>query len=1180
MLPVSSIQNIFFLGKSGLKATLLDRLKPVLPVSSIQFRVWLCAAAFVVFLNQPFAQSRLSFDGYNDYVELVGGVDFPPPWTFECWVQRSGVQPYSHLMTSTDGTTGIRLEQYINNGKVGITKGGVADWQYNYSALVGAWQHLAVVNNGTTMTLFINGLQKGSITGTINMPMGKIGVDLFGAGALLAKVDEVRIWGAALSAQVLAQHMNMPVTPVHPNYAALKHYFPLDEGAGDTTQDVIGGLTGVIHGASWQPVFAKDLEVTALMKPARFVTAFTTADSVNVRLANVGSSTINEDFDVTYLLDGGAPVTQTVVASTQPIAPNGVRDVRFPLRDLTNSDIHSFRIFSSLSGEQFFGNDTLTAISGKQQISLGAAYGFQVNGNTLEFDLGVTRVAILFYRPDLFRLWLAATGNYTNPTSGLLLEQALPESDVSIQTDESNPDYWQFTTEKIALRVFRNPFRLSVWKADGSALIWEENQPISYGQNARQIIATAPDEYFYGGGMQNGYFAHRDKILRIENDYSNNWGIGSIPNPAPFLMSGKGYGFFRNTFETGSYDIASGQLLLSHKGSDFDAFYFFGGDMKSVLEGYTYITGRPFMIPRWGLEFGDADCYNDTGTTLDGFTNIAKKYRQFNMPGGWMLPNDGYSCGYENLETMRDSLQHIGFRLGLWTEDGTSAASYEVGQAGVGVYKLDVALVGPGYRSAFESGLNAWNGIEQNSNRRGYIWTVAGWAGTQRFATVWSGDQSGNFNNLKMHIPTVIGAGLSGFNCSTGDIDGIFGGSAMSYTRDLQWKCFTPAMMTISGWASLGKQPWVHGGNYTIANRLSLERKMRLTPYLYSYCREANLSGVPVARGMVLEFPDDPICQSAKTQYQFMSGEWLLVAPVLSTPLKRDSIYLPAGKWFDWYDGAVFEGPTWLNNFSAPLSKIPVFARAGAIIPEYPLQQFDGQRLMDTLTVHVWPKGESKFDLYEDDGYSKAFHEGAGQTMRISASGPQTGFAEPVGICAGQPQGSPYEGQLNSRDYKLVVHFGYLPANVALTHAGQTTSLPRAFSAAELNGLARGWFYETGRGGITHIKLGALTPVGGGGDFFCVELSNFSVSAAPEIAVQVQINVFPSPSRGQFTVEVEDGETIKEVQVTDATGKLVLRRMAEATSMETIDLSAWPGGVYWLTVATEQGIVVRKVVLE
>jgi hypothetical protein len=122
--------------------------------------------------------------------------------------------------------------------------------------------------------------------------------------------------------------------------------------------------------------------------------------------------------------------------------------------------------------------------------------------------------------------------------------------------------------------------------------------------------------------MQNGYFAFRDQQVRIEM-ITPTLGIGSIPNPAPFLMSERGYGFFRNTFETGLYDLSSGQAHFSHKGSDFDVFCFFGGSLKSVLEGYTWITGRPFLIPRWGLEFGDADCYNDTGTTLDGFTSIA-----------------------------------------------------------------------------------------------------------------------------------------------------------------------------------------------------------------------------------------------------------------------------------------------------------------------------------------------------------------------------------------------------------------------------------------------------------------------------------------------------------------------------------------------------------------------------
>lgn len=1127
------------------------------------------------------SQSRLSFDGYNDYVEISGGVDFAPPWTFECQVQRSGVQPYSHLMTGTDGTSGIRLEQYINSGKVGITKGGVADWQYNYSVPVGAWQHLAVVNNGTTMTLYINGVQKGVITGSINMPMGKIGVDLFGAGALLAKVDEVRIWGAALSAPVLGQYMNTSVTASHPFYSSLKHYFPLDEGSGDVTMDVKGGLTGLIKGATWLPVFAKDVEVTALMKPTRFVTAFTANDSVNVRIANVGSAAISENFDVTYILDGGAPVTVTVPASTQPIAPNGVFDVRFPPRNLSGSDIHSFKVWTSLPGEQYAGNDTLTAVSGKQQISLGAAQGYQISGNDIEFSLGVSRVKLQFYRPDLFRMRLASTGVYSDPTGGLLLEQAALAGTVAIAADDSHPDYWQFKTEALAVRVYRNAFRLSVWKADLSEMIWEEMQPVSYGQNANQQISALPGEYFYGGGMQNGYFAFRDQQVRIENDYSNSWGIGSIPNPAPFLMSERGYGFFRNTFETGVYDLSSGQAHFSHKGSDFDVFCFFGGSLKSVLEGYTWITGRPFLIPRWGLEFGDADCYNDTGTTLDGFTSIAKKYRQFNMPGGWMLPNDGYSCGYENLETVRDSLESIGFRLGLWTEDGTSNAPYEAGQAGVGVYKLDVALVGPGYRSAFQSGLNAWNGIEQNSDRRGYIWTVAGWAGTQKFATVWSGDQSGNFNNLKMHIPTVIGAGLSGFNCSTGDIDGIFGGSALSYTRDLQWKCFTPAMMTISGWASLGKQPWVHGGNYTIANRLSLERKMRLRPYLYSYCREASLNGSPVARGMVLEFPEDPVCRSARTQYQFMSGEWLLVAPVLAGPLKRDSIYLPAGRWYDWYDGTAFEGPVWLNNFSAPLSKVPVFARAGAIVPEYPLMQYDGQKPLDTLIIHAWPHGESTFELYEDDGYSKAYRQGAYQTMQISASGPEDGYAEPVTICAGQPQGGAFEGQMTTRQYKAAVHFGYKPGRVNL-HAGvQTEELPQAAGLAALNAMDKGWFFDPARGGITWLKTGALTAGQWDGDLFCVELTDFSaVNTGVSVPEAAALNVFPSPASGVLTIETETGALIQRVDVSDVLGRQVKSMETEVAEMVTLDLGGLTPGVYTLSVATDRGVLVKKVVLE
>ena len=84
---------------------------------------------------------------------------------------------------------------------------------------------------------------------------------------------------------------------------------------------------------------------------------------------------------------------------------------------------------------------------------------------------------------------------------------------------------------------------------------------------------------------------------------------------------------------------------------------------------------------------------------------------------------------------------------------------------------------------------------------------------------------------------------------------------------------------------------------------------MRLTPYIYTYSREAYDTGVPTVRAMVLEFPDDPVTWSKRTQYQFMSGEWLLVAPVYEDTIVRNDIYLPAGKWIDYWDGTEYNGP-------------------------------------------------------------------------------------------------------------------------------------------------------------------------------------------------------------------------------------------------------------------------------
>ena len=273
-----------------------------------------------------------------------------------------------------------------------------------------------------------------------------------------------------------------------------------------------------------------------------------------------------------------------------------------------------------------------------------------------------------------------------------------------------------------------------------------------------------------------------------------------------------------------------------------------------------------------------------------------------------------------------------------------------------------------------------------------------------RYAVIWTGDNSGSWEYIRMQIPTMIGSGLSGFAHATGDVDGIFGGSAETYVRDLQWKTFLTVAMTMSGWAKYDKQPWVYGEPYTSYNRKWLRLKARLTPYLYSLAFHAHLTGEPPVRAMQLEFPTEKwssLNQSA-LQYQFMSGPFFLVAPIFRNESKRDDIVLPSGEWIDYSDGSRFTGPTTLQSYPCPLEELPVFVRAGAIIPMWPQLDYVGETPLDVLsrpqlckdcsnesregstgktwrgeekhmlrTLDVYPPtapGTSSFTLYEDDG--------------------------------------------------------------------------------------------------------------------------------------------------------------------------------------------------------------------
>lgn len=379
-----------------------------------------------------------------------------------------------------------------------------------------------------------------------------------------------------------------------------------------------------------------------------------------------------------------------------------------------------------------------------------------------------------------------------------------------------NRDSILFETDQLGLRLDKKNCTFSLSDQHNN-LIWEELESLRFREKETcQTFSSGVDEYYYGGGQQNGFFSHKGTEIEIVAD--GNWNEGGHPNPAPFYMSTKGYGVLRNTFAPGTYDFRSNQsIALAHEENRFDAYYFWGDSLHKVLDLYIQFTGRPNFVPLWALQFGEADCFmerdketkklkrNKEGefveTTMDAIER-AKEHRQHDMPGGWMLVNDGYGCGYTNLPEVVRGLKEPGFHTGLWTQKGLDNIEWEVGTAGTRVQKLDVAWTGPAYQFSLQANKLAWEALVDNAPTRGFIWTVQGWAGTQRYSVCWTGDQYGSWDLIRYHIPTLIGSGLSGQAYATTDVDGIFGGSPETYTRDMQWKYFTPVLYAMNGWMS------------------------------------------------------------------------------------------------------------------------------------------------------------------------------------------------------------------------------------------------------------------------------------------------------------------------------------------------------------------------------------------
>lgn len=749
----------------------------------------------------------------------------------------------------------------------------------------------------------------------------------------------------------------------------------------------------------------------------------------------------------------------------------------------------------------------------------------QINPTTVEIVYNnKQRLTLDFYGNHIFRMFQDIRGGIVRdpeakPAAKILVEQPRKAVDGLDVKDEGSRI--TITTKDILFAIDKQTSQFSILDRKKNKIAVESLKPITFGDKQVTLeLKESNDEYFFGGGVQNGRFSHKGKIIAIENQ--NSWTDGGVASPTPYFWSTRGYGFMWHTFKKGSYAFGAkekGTVKLSHDTDYLDVFFMINDGAVPLLNDFYQLTGHPILLPKFGLYQGHLNAYNrdywkaddkgilfedgkrykesqkDNGgikESLNGEKNnyqfsaraVIDRYKAHDMPLGWILPNDGYGAGYGQTETLDGNINNLkefgdyarknGVEIGLWTQsdlhpkDSISALLQrdivkEVRDAGVRVLKTDVAWVGPGY----SFGLNGVADVGHTmpyygNNARPFIISLDGWAGTQRYAGIWSGDQTGGvWEYIRFHIPTYIGSGLSGQPNITSDMDGIFGGKNFKVNiRDFQWKTWTPMELNMDGWGSNEKYPHALGEPATSINRLYLKLKSQLVPYTYSIAKEA-VDGLPMVRAMFLEQANSYTLGKA-TQYQYMYGPYFLVAPIYKETRVdeqgndiRNHIYLPAGEWIDYFTGDKYSGNRVLNNFDAPIWKLPVFVKNGAIIPVANPNNNVGEIKKDHRIYEVYPSGSSRFVEYDDDGRTEAYRHGQGVNTIITSILKD----DKVQFTIAPSQGE-FDGFEKMKSTEVRFNVTAAPKKVTVKVNKKAVKLQKVNSLEEFNRTANAYFYD------------------------------------------------------------------------------------------------------------------------
>lgn len=584
-------------------------------------------------------------------------------------------------------------------------------------------------------------------------------------------------------------------------------------------------------------------------------------------------------------------------------------------------------------------------------------------------------------------------------------------------------------------------------------------------------------ERFYGGGSTSrDHIQHRGEFLRMWTTYQQ------TEIPMPFMMSSRGWGVYNNSTRKSFFDIGNQQKSKFNIINTFDEADFYlmmGKDMPAILNEYTLVTGRTYVLPKWayGLCFGP-NMREEQFDILDD----AVRFRQFDVPCDvfwlepqWMEKRYDFSTkkkwNYDRFspepywlqdqypKTMHNrlfigKLRSMGFHLGLWLceEYDLSIQEEDIiaertggklsGQEhwmdhltvfmdqGVEGFKLDPARTIDNhtnweyYNGRTDKEMHNLNQVLLPKQMRELGRKYNGKRTWHHYCGGWSGTQrwtastSGDNGGGKTALYDQLNLGMSGFLNTSCDV--------MSVPRELEMQglhfgLFLP-WVQINSWFSM-MHPFYYAKEEQDIYRFYVKLRYSLAPYIYSMALEAAQNGMPIVRSMPLCFPEDRNCDDMT--YQYMFGDNFCVG------IFTNEIYLPKGTWTDAWSGEkiVSKGETFTREYPSNRAGL-LFIREGAIIPTQPDVEYLGARPFDRVILKVYPHGDSAYTMLDDDGESYEYENG-GIASTLFESHERDGGVE---VVVNPVQGS-FKGMPSEREYSFRIQRDSRPASVSLNGA-------------------------------------------------------------------------------------------------------------------------------------------------